>query len=589
MTNEEIIENLNTAETAISTGNFDLAHILATQLRNEKYAENHRCDIDRIIGIVAMKRGDYPSALEYLNEALAVCEHSGEQHDVAELTDIIGSIYRQLANYAKALEYYTKALLVCEEHNIPAGVIRCTGNIGLVYFHLADYSKALEYLSRTYTSYEKLGMKQGAATALSNMGAVYENLPDYPKALECYDTALRINEELGLKPNVALITGNMGLIYFSVQDYHQAREYLERALALYQELGMKKEVARMIHNLGGYYAKLHNPMYNVQKAEEYLWKAVTINEELGTKEALYMNYQNLAMLYEQDERWQQALEHYKKYYALEKEVHNQEVKRNAELYDAERKTVEKEKQLALAKEREHILNNILPEDITTRLINGENPIADHFDSVSILFMDIIKFTELSAKISARQLVYLLNHIFTIADGIMREFGLEKIKTIGDAYMAVAGAPVVQEDHAQRAALAALKLLNTMQNLVVTFPAEYSDRSWIESLSEIQVRIGLHCGPAAAGVVGENKFLYDLWGDAVNTASRMESHGEAGKIHCSEEFVNQLTMDNGKWIMKQDAEKILLSIDNYQLSIIPRGEMEIKGKGTMRTYWLEKNV
>ena len=177
-------------------------------------------------------------------------------------------------------------------------------------------------------------------------------------------------------------------------------------------------------------------------------------------------------------------------------------------------------------------------------------------------------------------------------------------------MAVAGAPVAQADHALRAARAAVMLLDRMQNLVVTFPDSYGDRSWIASIPEIQVRIGLHCGSAAAGVVGENKFAYDLWGDAVNTASRMESHGEPGKIHVSEEFLkklfmerNQWLMDNGEWLM-EEADNFSsfttnnsplttnnhssFTINNLPLTIIPRGEMDIKGKGTMKTYFLEKS-
>ncbi|MBS1538428.1 MAG: adenylate/guanylate cyclase domain-containing protein, partial [Bacteroidetes bacterium] len=219
-----------------------------------------------------------------------------------------------------------------------------------------------------------------------------------------------------------------------------------------------------------------------------------------------------------------------------------------------------------------ILNNILPEEITARLIKGENPIADTFENVSILFMDIVDFTTLSTTITAHQLVHLLNAIFKASDGVMKEFGLEKIKTIGDAYMAVAGAPTRHADHAHRAAQAALKLLEVMKNLVVIFPEEYGDKSWIETIPEIQVRIGVHCGPVAAGVVGENKFLYDLWGDAVNTASRMESHSEAGKIHVSEEFRSAL---------------ISTSLNEQTLQFIPRGEMDIKGKGMMKTYFLEK--
>ncbi|MBK9246934.1 MAG: adenylate/guanylate cyclase domain-containing protein, partial [Ignavibacteria bacterium] len=265
-----------------------------------------------------------------------------------------------------------------------------------------------------------------------------------------------------------------------------------------------------------------------------------------------------------------------------------EAKKTASVMEHRRQAAERDKEIeierAKASGERKILDNILPKEITARLINGENPIADHFESVSVLFMDIVDFTPLATSITAQQLVHLLNAIFSAADGVMREFGLEKIKTIGDAYMAVAGAPVVQADHVARAAQAALKLLDVMENLVVTFPENYGDRSWIQSIPEIQVRIGLHCGSAAAGVVGENKFLYDLWGDAVNTASRMESHGEPGKIHISEEFLKKLLMVNGEWLMEESDDFSSLTINHLPLTIIPRGEMDIKGKGMMKTYF-----
>ena len=142
-------------------------------------------------------------------------------------------------------------------------------------------------------------------------------------------------------------------------------------------------------------------------------------------------------------------------------------------------------------------------------------------------------------------------------------------------MAVAGAPVHQDDHAQHTALAAIDVMEAMNNLSVTIPQELGETSWIAHVGEIQVRIGLHCGEAIGGVIGDKKFSFDLWGDAVNTAARMESHGEAGKIHCSEEFKNALAEMHGR----------ASQLNNVQF--ISRGEMEIKGKGKMRTYFLEK--
>jgi hypothetical protein len=183
-------------------------------------------------------------------------------------------------------------------------------------------------------------------------------------------------------------------------------------------------------------------------------------------------------------------------------------------------------------------------------------------------------------------------------------------------MAVAGAPVHQENHAQRAALAALDVMEAMNNLSVSIPAELGDTTWIQQVDEIQVRIGLHCGEAIGGVIGDKKFTFDLWGDAVNTASRMESHGEAGRIHVSEEFAMHLTslsqnlsqtLSKGEGFSfplgevsverSRNGDGVSYSFPLGEVSVersrngdgvlLPRGEIEIKGKGMMNTYFLER--
>ncbi|MBL7998357.1 MAG: tetratricopeptide repeat protein, partial [Candidatus Kapabacteria bacterium] len=510
----------------------------------------------------------------------------------------IGNVHWHLSDYALALEYYGKALALAEELGNKRGVATHLGNIGLVHNNLSDYTRALEYYGKALSLDEELGDKAGVARHLGNIGNVHVYLADYDRALEYFGKALALDEELGNKRGMAIRLSNIGNVHYYLSDYPRALEYYGKALALAEELGDKAVVASNLGNIGETYAKQDFDGYDPVKAEEYLLRAISMNEELGTKNYLYEFHKTIAELYKQLERWKDCQYHFEKYHELEKEVQSEEAHKQAGLMEQRRQAAEREKEIEIERTRataeKRILNNILPEEITQRLIKGENPIADTFDSVSVLFMDIVDFTELSTKVSAQQLVHLLNAIFTAADGVMREFGLEKIKTIGDAYMAVAGAPIVQADHAHRAANAALKLLEVMQNLEISFPDSLGDKSWIASLPEIHVRIGVHCGPAAAGVVGENKFLYDLWGDAVNTASRMESHGEAGRIHVSEEFVRTLFPSQ----TLPDREGFSISDESFTLSIgegrgedrmraIPRGEMEIKGKGMMRTFFLER--
>jgi adenylate cyclase len=528
------------------------------------------------IGIVYENLADYARALEYYGKALALDEELGNKSGMARHLGHIGIVYENLSDYSRALEYHDKALALDEELGNKRAVAGHLGNIGNVYANLSDYARALEYMGKALALAEELGNKRAVAGHLGNIGVVHVQLSDYVRALEYFGKALALAEELGDKSGVAGHLGNIGVVHVQLSDYVRALEYFGRALALAEELGDKSGVATWLGNIGETYTKQDFEGYDPDKAEEYLLRAIDLSTEIGYKATLIEFHKTLSDLYEHEQRFGDAFTHFKKHIAIKDEVNVEEVKKQEAIREQRRQAAEREKEIEIERTRataeKRILNNILPEGITQRLIKGENPIADHYDGVSVLFMDIVEFTTLCTKVSAQQLVHLLNAIFSSADAVMREFGLEKVKTIGDAYMAVAGAPIVQEDHAHRAANAALKLLEVMKNLEVSFPPEYGDRSWIESIPEIEVRIGLHCGPAAAGVVGENKFLYDLWGDAVNTAARMESHGEAGKIHVSEEFKHAVE-----------------TVHAPSLRFIPRGEMEIKGKGTMKTYFLEKTT
>jgi sensor domain CHASE-containing protein/class 3 adenylate cyclase len=209
--------------------------------------------------------------------------------------------------------------------------------------------------------------------------------------------------------------------------------------------------------------------------------------------------------------------------------------------------------LSIEKEKsEALLHNILPTSIAKRMKQGETMIVDHFDAVTVLFCDIVGFTQLAAGISPDELVDKLNKIFSEFDHIAEKYHLEKIKMIGDAYMVVGGLPEQRSDHAEAIAQLAIEMLSALSKL---------DHYFNEA---INVRIGIHSGEAVAGIIGTRKFAYDLWGDTVNTAARMESHGETGKIHCTETVYQLL---KNQFIFKK------------------RSPLIIKGKGLMQTYFL----
>ena len=201
-----------------------------------------------------------------------------------------------------------------------------------------------------------------------------------------------------------------------------------------------------------------------------------------------------------------------------------------------------------------LLRNVLPEPIIERLKKEPGIIVNRYDDVTILFADIVGFTRLSQRVEPEHLVEILNEFFVQIDSLAEKYGLEKIKTIGDAYMVVGGLPLVTEQHTEAVVERALELLEGVNNL-----------NPIGS-KKLAVRIGINCGPVVAGVIGKRKFSYDLWGDAVNTAARMESYGEAGKIQVTEAVFSKL---RHKYLLEN------------------RGELEIKGKGIMQTYFLTR--
>jgi adenylate cyclase len=204
-------------------------------------------------------------------------------------------------------------------------------------------------------------------------------------------------------------------------------------------------------------------------------------------------------------------------------------------------------------ESDDLLHNILPAQIAARLKTDSTMIADDVDSASVLFADIVGFTGLSARSSPEQVVRMLDAVFTRLDALVDTYGLEKIKTIGDAYMVAAGIPTPRADHAVAMARFALAARDELaeHNLTADMP--------------VQLRIGINAGPVVAGVIGRRRFLYDLWGDTVNTASRMESHGIPGEIQISTEFRDLL---------------------GDQFNCRGRGTIDIKGKGPTRCWLLD---
>jgi len=523
----------------------------------------------------------------------------------------IGLNYRNKANYAKALEYFFKAINIVEEIGDKKYIAGITSNIGIVYERQNDYPKALEYYFKALKICNETGNKHGIAVVTGNIGNIYFGENDYAKALEYYFIALKIREESGDKNQIAIAVGNIGGVYTKLRDYPRAVEYQQKALKIDEETGNKYGVSEDLANIGAAYIGIaedtipgSNPKYGRKRslhlALEYLQKGLAISKETEAPDVMLELYKNLSAACKLTGDYKKSLEYADNYRAIKDSVFSKEnsekiVKMSMKNeYDRQRltdslKTVEKEKisflklqrqrsytimgvagifllvgfSFFIVKERaksererkksDALLLNILPEEVANELkIKGATQ-ARYFDNVTVLFTDFVNFTKAAEDMSPQDLIDELHWCFKAFDEITGKYNIEKIKTIGDAYLAVCGLPSPDPKHAENIVKAAKEISALMENRL----AKLGERTF-------EVRIGIHSGSVIAGIVGVKKFAFDIWGDTVNTAARMEQNSEAGKIN-----ISQTTYELVK--------------DKFTCGY--RGEIDAKNKGGMKMYFV----
>lgn len=611
MTQEELKLSIEQLETMLRTSQFEEAKVFAMELLNNKNVvlnDSFLSQLYTILGRICRNQSQFVEAIRYYEQSIQLAEELGNKQGIAINLGNIGYAYSCLSEFSKAIEYQERALVINKELDSQIGIANNLGNIGIVYHSISDYPKAMEYYQKTLAINESLSNKQGIATNVGLLGSVYLELGDYSKALEYYQEAITLNKKIGNIRGIAMNLGNSGNAYNFLADYNNALQCYQEALQINEEIGSQEGIASNVANMGVVYKKQHN----TTKALQYYERALTIQQELGDNAGIAINLGNIARLYielkdlssaveylkqsykiandigskaiqkdcleafaivyEHQDNYKEAYTNFKQHILLKEEIQSDETKKKVELFDQQRKIQEDEKtrQLKLARfqEQEKLLHTILPISIADRILKQESFIADHFDSVSVLFLDIVGFTALSSLAPPKHIVFMLDTIFTKADEIVESFGLEKIKTIGDGYLAVANVSKSLKEHQKASALAALEIVKKLQKFSVSIPKELGDSTWSKGIKDLEIRIGLHTGEVVAGIIGKNKFTYDLWGDAVNVASRMESNSEPWKIHISEAFANSIKA-------------------HPEFKLIQRGEISIKGKGSMNTYWLEK--
>jgi class 3 adenylate cyclase/tetratricopeptide (TPR) repeat protein len=541
----------------------------------------------------------------YATEGLALARKLKWKAGEAMSCNNLGINYKAKADYPQALRYYLDALAINEQLNNKKSIAGNLANISNVYQNQGDYPKAKENLLKALKINQEIGNKKGIANNLENLSNLFDREDDFAKALAYSQKALDINKELGNKNDIATTLGNIGTIYSSMNDFGQSLAYSFMALRQFTESGNKNGRAFCLGNIGEvYYAIARRPdgvvkpdslisknrRVDLQQAVLYLTRAIEASRETGFLKGVMKFSKTLSKAYSLSGEDKKALVAFQQYVDIHDSIfsadnnkqmkllenrHDKELK-DRELLNSKLDAERKQKNMYIfmggmavllvvlaflwkeRKKSESLLLNILPAKIAGRLKMKEHPIADHFKNVSIMFIDMAGFTEFAEARPPKETVGVLNDIFTHFDALAEKHGLEKIKTIGDCYMAVSGVPEPTANHAVAATAMAVEIKETMKDYVT------------KDGTALHFRIGLDCGPVVAGVIGKKKFIYDLWGDAVNTASRMEMTGIAGEIHCTDNFKIELENTTSR-------EKLAITFVN-------RGMVEVKSKGQMQT-WL----
>ncbi len=547
----------NTGKLDEAIRSFERSLDIAREINNPKQVANSQMNL----GATYMNRGKFPKALEHFLQAQRYYDESQDIENSAGCQLNIGILYTQLGENEKALTYFEKSMKGFDELNSDYGKAFVYGSIGQLYTAMGQPEKSMEADSIALELCRKTGNNYGIANALNNLAFDYEQLGNDHKALEYFLLALGTNEEIENKDGMSMNHYSIGSIYARTNKIKEAGYHFEQSLQLAQKVGSFVNISLAYRNM----ASLDSLKGNFQGAfanyKNYVAARDSMFNEENTQELT-----ELQMTYEFEKK--EALAHAeqeKKDALTAQEIEKQRLVRNgfaggfvvvllfAVVFFTQRNRIKQGK-----KRSDELLLNILPAEIAQELKEKGRADARDFDLVTIIFSDFKGFTELSAKLTAQELVAEINACFEAFDNLMGKYGIEKIKTIGDAYMAAGGLPLTSPGSVKNTVLASLE----MQQFISRRKAENE----IAGKSAFDMRIGIHSGPVVAGIVGVKKFQYDIWGDTVNTASRMESSGEPGKVN-----ISQATFD----LLKSDPDFVF----EY------RGEIAAKGKGQMPMYFV----
>jgi adenylate cyclase len=554
------------------------------------------------IGLNYKMRGNYDKAIEYYEQTIQIDEELGKGNEIAKTLNNIAMVYRIWGKYDKAIEYFERSLHIKSSLNDQPGVSKSLNNMGLVYTDWKKYDQAILNFRESLKIEQSLRNEEETAIRLNNLGRVYFYQVQYDTALVYFKEALDIQNKIQNLDQIALAYNNIGKVYLAQKKYEDAALYLSLALAIYNKLGKEGEKTTVLANL----SDINRAMGFNDKALQLLDSSTRIAIGLNHKKQLQQNYLYYSDIYFDLQNYKKSLEYYKKYSQVKDSVFSDEVLRQLSDFQIKYDTEKKENEIQILRQNEliqglalkkqtifrnfmlavscllfalagvifyslqlkkkdnkiiaeameksdQLLLNILPAGIAQDLKEKGKTEPQLFDNVTACFVDIVNFTQKSTVLDPAILIEELNQIFTAFDNIIEKHSCERIKTIGDSYLAVSGLPEPHPMHAYQIVSSCIDMVGFIRKRNSESPY-----TW-------EIRVGVHTGEVIAGVVGIKKYIYDVFGDTINTASRMESNSEPMKINISESTYN-------------------LVRDKFETE--PRGELEVRGKGKLRMYFVK---
>lgn len=500
--------------------------------------------------------GKFEETIACMNHAE---EASRDQEDIVGIAVVHGNkanLYTRLGDYSTALDLYDSSYKLHRQIDNHNGMSLQLSNMASCYSYLKDNQKSLEYAQQAHDLNVEHNLSSHFTLSLSLLAMAYGEMEDYDKAIEYYERCIELDKKSQIPNDMCLDLGNIGGIYHQKKEFDKAIDFQQKALTIAEQIDATRPKISFNLGLSRSFGEMDPPQYDM--SVKHAEKALSLARESESRHMQAKALHQLSELAFLQQDWENSARLFKDFYAIEEEVNSEEATVKSQQLDHRRRieNAERDRQLNLARfeEKERILHNILPLPIANRMAAGESLIADSCPEVSVFFSDIVGFTSWSSGVPATELVSLLNEIIREFDRLAEEHGMEKIKTIGDAYLAVCGAPEARDDHAERSARFARDVRKAV--------SDFKDPSG----NPIQLRIGLHTGEVVTGIIGENRFAYDVWGDTVNTASRMESLCEKGQIHMSAEFAALL--------------------NDPSLDVGGLRETAVKGKESMQTCYLD---